>query len=81
MDCNPPGSSVHGISYARMLEQVATSYSRDLLDARMEPESLVSPALTGRFLPLYHLGGPIFKRKYFSDIIIFKLEVTFNIPY
>ena len=27
-DCNPPGSSVHGISQARMLEWVAISYSR-----------------------------------------------------
>ena len=28
MNCNPPGSSVHGISQARMLEQFAISYSR-----------------------------------------------------
>ena len=28
MDCNPPGSSVHGIFQARILEQVAVSYSR-----------------------------------------------------
>ena len=28
MDCSPPGSSVHGIFQARMLEQVAISYSR-----------------------------------------------------
>ena len=27
-DCSPPGSSVHGISQARILKQVATSYSR-----------------------------------------------------
>ena len=26
-DCNPPGSSVHGISQARILERVAISYS------------------------------------------------------
>ena len=26
-DCSPPGSSVHGISQARILEQVAISYS------------------------------------------------------
>ena len=28
MDCSPPGSSVHGISQARILEQVALSCSR-----------------------------------------------------
>ena len=28
MDCSPPGSSVHGISQARILEWVATSFSR-----------------------------------------------------
>ena len=28
MDCSPPGSSVHGISQARILEWVAFSYSR-----------------------------------------------------
>ena len=29
MDCSPPGSSVHGISQARILEWVAISFSRD----------------------------------------------------
>ena len=28
MDCGPPGSSVHGISRARILEWVAISFSR-----------------------------------------------------
>ena len=28
MDCSLPGSSVYGISWARMLEQIATSFSR-----------------------------------------------------
>ena len=28
MDCSPPGSSVHGIFQARILEWVATSFSR-----------------------------------------------------
>ena len=28
MDCNPPGSSVHGISQARILEWVAISFSK-----------------------------------------------------
>ena len=29
MDCSPPGSSVHGIFQARILEWVAVSYSRE----------------------------------------------------
>ena len=29
VDCSPPGSSVHGISQARILEWVAISYSRE----------------------------------------------------
>ena len=28
MNCSPPGSSVYGVSQARMLEWVVTSYSR-----------------------------------------------------
>ena len=31
MDCSPPGSSVHGILQARILEWVAISYSRGFI--------------------------------------------------
>ena len=41
-----PGSSVHGISQARILEWVAISSSRGLPDPGMK---LLSPALAGRF--------------------------------
>ena len=44
MDCSPPGSSVHGVSQARILKRVTISYSRDLPYAEMEA---MSPALTG----------------------------------
>ena len=38
MDCNPPGSSVHGIFQARILEWVATFPSpRDLPAPGIEP--------------------------------------------
>ena len=40
MDYNQPGSSVHGISQARILEQFAISFSKDLPDLGIEPESL-----------------------------------------
>ena len=38
-DCSPPGSSVHGILQARILEWVAISFFRDLPDPGMEPGS------------------------------------------
>ena len=44
MDCSPPGSSVHGILQARVLEWVAVSYSRGSSQPR--GQTLVSsPAL------------------------------------
>ena len=44
-----PGSSVHGILQARILEWVAMPSSSDLPDPGIEPMSLMSPALAGRF--------------------------------
>jgi len=52
MECSPPGSSVHGIIPARILEWVAISISGDLPDPGIEPTSPVAPALGGRFF--YH---------------------------
>ena len=49
MDCSPPGSSVHGILQARVLEWVACPPPGDLPDPGIEPSSLVSPALAGGF--------------------------------
>ena len=45
MDCSPPGSSVHGILQARILEWVAMPFSRDLPDPGIEPASPEAPAL------------------------------------
>ena len=49
MDCSPPGCSVHGILQERILEWVACPRPRDLSDPEIKPESLMSPALEGRF--------------------------------
>ena len=46
MDCSLPGSSVHGILQARMLEWVAIYFSRGFPDPGIEP---APPALAGRF--------------------------------
>ena len=52
MDCRPPGSSVHGIFQAKILEWVAIfSYARESSGTRDRTASLVSPALAGG---LYH---------------------------
>ena len=59
MDCSLLDSFVLGISQARILEWVATFYSRDLLDADIEHESPVPPALlAGEFLTLVLPGKP-----------------------
>ena len=50
MDLSLPGSSVHGILQARILEWVAMPSSRDLPNPGIEPASLTSPVLAGRFL-------------------------------
>ena len=57
--CEPmgslPGSSVHGIFQARLLEQVAISFSRDLPDPGIEPRS---PGLQADTLPSEPPGKP-----------------------
>ena len=52
---HPPGSSVHGISQARVLERVVISFSRDLPHPGTEP---VSPAWAGRFFTTEPPGKP-----------------------
>ena len=54
MNCNPPGSSVHVILQARILERVAISCSRDLPNPGIEPRS---PALKAVHYYLSHQGS------------------------
>ena len=49
MDCSPPGSSVHGLCQARILEWVAMPSSRGSSQARDRTRSLTSSALAGGF--------------------------------
>ena len=55
MDCSPPGSSVHGILQARILEWLAISFSRGSSQHRIKP---ASPALAGRFITSEPPGKP-----------------------
>ena len=59
MDCSLPGSSVHGILQARILEWVATSYSRGSFWPRDRTRVSCNSCL-GRqiLLPLNHVGSP-----------------------
>ena len=47
MDCKPPGSSVHGILQAKILEWVAISFSRG--SSQLRDLSPASPALAAGF--------------------------------
>ena len=47
--CSLPGSSVHGVLQARILERVSCSSLRDLSDPQCKSVSLEFPALAGRF--------------------------------
>ena len=55
MDCSLPGSSVHGISLARMLEGLPFPSPGDLLSSGIKPRS---PALSGIFFTTELPGMP-----------------------
>ena len=69
--CSPPGSSVHGISQARIQEWVAISFSRDLSNPGIKP---VSPALVGRFFTTEPPGKPfiVLRRFLITSMYIIK---------
>ena len=72
MDCSPPGSSVHGISQARVLEWFAIS------DSGIKLESLVSPALAGRFFTTVPTGKRITPLCKNWDVIDFYHYIKFQ---
>ena len=59
-DCSPPGSSVHGILQARILEWTGLPYPlpEDLPDPGIKPTSPASPILQANSLPLAPPGKP-----------------------
>ena len=56
MHCSPPGSPLHEIFLARILEWAAISSPGDLPDPGIEP---MSPALAGRFFTTEPPGKPL----------------------
>ena len=69
MDCSMPGSSVHGIFQARVLECVAISFSRG--SSRPRDQTLVI-CIAGRFFTISATRDP--KQQHMNDISI--LEVA-----
>ena len=57
LDCSPSGSSVHGISQARVLKWVAISFSRGSSRPR---DQTLSPFLADNSLPVSHLGSSMY---------------------
>ena len=63
MDCGPPGSSVHGVLQARILEGVTMPSSRGSSWPRDGTVSLAAPALAGDFFIIVPPGKP----KYYKN--------------
>ena len=74
IDCSPPGSSVHGIFQARILE-FAVSFSWGSSQLRSNPHLMCLLALAGRFLttsttwetPGFEPGSPAWQADSFSS--------------
>ena len=58
MDCSPPGSSVHGIFQARLLEWIAISFSRRSSQSR---DGTHVSCIAGGFFTLSYLGIDSYK--------------------
>ena len=70
MGCSLPGSSVHGIFQARILEWAVISYSRaSSQHTEIEPASLTSPVLAGGYFTTEPPGKP------FSNLLECKILV------
>ena len=72
MDCYLPGSSVHGILQARILEWVASSFSRRLSDPGIKPKS---PALQADSL----LTEPLFQEAFFFFFKLIRIHLTLKL--
>ena len=62
MDCSPPGSSVHGIPQARILQWVAIPFSRG--SSRPRDQTQVSH-IVGRFFTIWATG----RNLYFTEVV------------
>ena len=73
MDCSPPGSPVHGISQARILKWVASSFSRG--SSRSRDRTRVS-CITGGFFTAEPPGKPPQSNKLGQSFVSFTTRIT-----
>jgi len=83
MDCSPPGSSVHGILQARILEWVATPFSRGSSQARDQTQA---SCIAGGFFTVWATREALLyssRMKWKYGLFSFSFEknkVTFSSP-
>ena len=77
INCSLPGSSVHGISQARILKWVAISFSRGSSQPRDQTKSPVSPSLAGRFFTTETPGKPLWDDSHilYSDMGLYYMFI------
>ena len=77
LDCSPPGSSVHGILQARILERVPISFSRGIFPTQESNSHLLwLLRWQADTLPLSHQGSPKVKVKSLSQVRLFATPWT-----
>ena len=79
IDCSLPGSSVTGIFLARILELTAISSSRESSNPGIEPESPVSPALSGRFFITEPAAKPLHLSRALNFFFYFSCWTAANV--
>ena len=79
MDCSPPGSSIHGIFQASILEWVAISCSRISSWPRDWTRHLHLLRWHADSLPLCHLGNPCRAYFYFFEMTFKNQEISLKI--
>ena len=75
IDCSLPGSSVHGVFQARVWSGLLFPSPGDLPSSGIKPESLVSPALAGRYF--YHCAICCKSVCLFVFVLIISFKVFF----
>ena len=67
MDCSPPGSSVHGISQAKILEWVTVPSPRGSSQTRDRTDVSCIPCISGGFLTDEPLGKTVHTSEFDSE--------------
>ena len=80
MDCSPPGSSVHGILQARILEQIAIPFSRE---SSLPMDWTWVSYIASRFFTIWGTREALwYKRKVKFSLVMFHIDCMMRIfPY